>query len=115
MTTDSYQQGNFFHFLEPSQVIFAFYPFVSTHPALAWGLPEDFGNASRWADSLATNMQKDGIALVVHQGKWEEEEFDQARKAYPLELVARKDVTCPFYPLPHPACASLYRLSSSAV
>lgn len=113
--TDSYRQGNFFHCLEPSQVIFAFYPFVSAHPALAWGLPSDLGDAARWAESLVMNLQKEGIALVVHQGKWEEEEFDEARKAFPLELVARKDVTCPFYPLPHPACASLYRLSSSAV
>lgn len=111
--SDSFGAGDFFQHLDPCQAIFAFYPFVSEHPALAWGLPAEVGNAHAWARSIAANLTDDGIALVVHQGKWEEEEFDAVRANVSLTLVDRKEVNCPFYPLPHPACASLYRLSTS--
>ncbi len=112
-SSDAYLAGNFFHHQDPSQVILSFYPFVSEHPALAWGLPADVGDARAWAQAFVTNLQKEGVALVVHQGKWEEEEFDAARETLPLTLLDRKEVNCPFYPLPHAACASLYRLSTS--
>jgi hypothetical protein len=104
-----FQPGDFFRWKQPSELIFSFYPFVSPDPALAWGLPSTFGDGKKWAESFAYNLKEDGLLLVVHQGKWEEEEFDECREGQPFELLARKEVPCPFYPLPHPACASLYR------
>jgi hypothetical protein len=108
---DRYEAGNFFESLAKANTLFAFYPFVSEHPALAWGLPADLGNPKRWVEAICSSLNEEGVALLVHQGPWEQEEFDLARNGYPLTLIERKEVNCPFYPLPHPACASLYRLS----
>ena len=112
-----YFGADFFHYRPswPSDLIFAFYPFVSPHPALAWGLPEEFGNPDAWLESIFENLRENGQALVLHQGNWEEEEFDEALKRNPgkLSLLRRERLICPFYPELHPSFASLYtRLSS---
>lgn len=107
---DSFTAGDFFTWAEaPADVILSFYPFVSPDPALAWGIPAEFGDGRKWAEAYVRNLPRGGLVLVVHQGTWEEEEFDQARKGFSLEIVWRSRVDCPFYPLPHPACASVYR------
>jgi hypothetical protein len=107
---DQYLAGDFFlRDKKPADLILSFYPFVSPDPALAWGIPAEFGDGKKWAEAYVDNLQRGGIVLVVHQGTWEEEEFDRARKGKPLEIIWRSRVDCPFYPLPHPACASVYR------
>jgi hypothetical protein len=106
---DRYEARDFFRWGDPAYLVFCFYPFVSANPALAWGLPKEFGKPAEWVRAFERNLLVGGHLLVVHQGKWEEEAFDEARVGSTLELVKRTDVDCPFYPLPHPACASLYR------
>jgi len=107
---DDYLAGDFFlRDQSPADLILSFYPFVSPDPALAWGIPAEFGDAKKWVDAYVHNLQRGGLVLTVHQGTWEEEEFDRARKDAPLEIIWRSRVDCPFYPLPHPACASVYR------
>lgn len=110
----SFVADDFFEWDEACDLIFAFYPFVSPHPSLAWGLPKEFGDANRWVAGLEKTLSPGGHALVVHQGPWEQEEFDQAlrlaiRRGANLERIHQQDVNCPFYPLPYPAIASLYR------
>ena len=103
---------NFFTWKEPVDVLFAFYPFVSPHPAISWGLPMELGSAGAWVEALIRSVKPDGFALVVHQGEWEEQEFDNAMPfgAFRLQILQRKTLNCPFYPLPHPAQATLYQL-----
>lgn len=108
-SADRYLQADFFEWNESADLICCFYPFVSKHPALAWGLPARYGNAKPWIESFRRNLRPGGLLLVVHQGKWEEEDFDEARTGYPLKLVQREVFELPFYPLPYPACASVYR------
>jgi hypothetical protein len=107
-----YRSGDIFQIDEQYDLFLAFYPFVSPHPALAWGLPMEFGSAKRWVEGLMRNVKPEGYALVVQQGSWEEQEFDTAMPfgAFRLQLVERKIVDCPFYPLPHPAHGSVYQL-----
>lgn len=91
------------------RVVTIFYPFVSPHPALAWGLPARYGNARHWLQSVAHLLNNEDLLVVVHQGEWEQEEWDEARVAFPyLSLVARKAVDCPFYPTPYATWTSLY-------
>jgi len=106
---DDYLAGDFFQLNRSVDLILSFYPFVSPDPALAWGIPAEYGDGKKWTDAYVRNLQPGGIVLTVHQGPWEEEEFDRARKGSPLEILWRSRVDCPFYPLPHPACASVYR------
>ena len=103
-----YLEEDFFSWQESCDLICCFYPFVSRHPALAWGLPASFGNPEPWVRGFVQNLRPDGLLLVVHQGGWEEEEFDAARAGYPLELLQRESFSASFYPLPFPACASVY-------
>ena len=105
--------ADFFSWQEPMDFVSAFFPFVSPHPALAWGLPARFGNARLWVAAISRNLKPGGLALVIHQGAWEEEEFDAALPyAEPkLRLLTRLELNCPFYPLPHPMRASLYASS----
>lgn len=104
-----YRAGDFFRWHEPADLVIAFYPFVSANPALAWGLPKEFGRPEPWIASFRRNLKPGGTLVVVHQGEWEQEAFDEARRGKTLELVKREDLTCPFYPLPYPACGSVYR------
>ncbi|HEY8278019.1 MAG TPA: hypothetical protein VIH99_00255 [Bdellovibrionota bacterium] len=106
---DRYREADFFSWDRPSDIICCFYPFVSAHPALAWGLPAWLGDADAWVRSFTRNLRAGGLLLVVHQGEWEEEEFDRARDASGLRLLQRESLECTFYPLPHPACVSVYR------
>lgn len=94
---------------------FAFFPFVSPHPALAWGLPAELGAPDAWLSTLHRSLLPGAYAFVLHQGRWEEEEFDEARERLPglLELVDRKRLICPFFPMNHPPHASLYRTKPS--
>ncbi len=107
---DRYLDADFFSWQESADLICCFYPFVSTHPALAWGLPARFGDGKPWIKGFVRNLRPGGLLLTVHQGDWEEEDFDKARAGQPLRLLDRKTFDLPYYPLPHPACASVYRL-----
>lgn len=108
-SADRYLEGDFFEWREPADLICCFYPFVSLHPALAWGLPARFGHAKPWVESFVRNLRPGGLLLVVHQGEWEESDFDEARAGSGLRLLGREALSGAFYPLPHPACASVYR------
>jgi hypothetical protein len=108
-SADRYLDADFFGWQESADLICCFYPFVSTHPALAWGLPAKFGDSKPWIEGFIRNLRPGGLLLVVHQGEWEEEDFDKAREGKPLRLLHREAFELPFYPLPHPACASVYR------
>lgn len=107
-----YFAQDFFAWNKPADLILSFYPFVSEHPTLAWGLPVDFADGKKWAEAYVKNLNPNGHLLVVHQGKWEEDIFDENRKGLPLAIVKRTVLDCPFYPLPHPAHATLYRLEN---
>jgi len=107
-SADRYLAADFFEWQEPADLICCFYPFVSVHPALAWGLPARYGNGEPWIDGFVRNLRPGGLLLTVHQGEWEEEDFDRARVGKPLRLLQREVFEIPFYPLPHPACASVY-------
>ncbi len=102
---DRYFDADFFRWRESADLICCFYPFVSTHPALAWGIPAAFGNPVPWLEGFTRNLKSGGLLLVVHQGEWEEEDFDAARGKYPQ----REELESGFYPLPYPACVSVYR------
>ncbi len=114
--TAHYQAGDFFHWQGGYDLLLCFYPFVSLYPALAWGLPARYGSAASWIESILRTLKVGGEALLVHQGPWEEESFDEARAALepPLRLLRREVLTCPFYAHPYPVCASLYRREASA-
>lgn len=107
----TYEEGDFFKWNKRYELIICFYPFVSTNPALAWGLPANLGNPLLWIHALEKNLTPGALALLVHQGDWEEETFDEVRKKIPnqLELVERKILNCPFYQNKYPAHASLYQ------
>jgi hypothetical protein len=107
---DRYLEGDFFQWNEGADLILCFFPFVSFYPALAWGLPAELGDARPWLASVERCLQPGGLFLVMHQGEWEEEEFDKARECSRLSLVHRETLNCPFYPQPHPSCVSVYRL-----
>jgi hypothetical protein len=109
VSADRYLHFNFFDWFEYADLICCFYPFVSTHPALAWGIPATFGNPKPWIESFTRNLRPGGLLLVVHQGDWEEEDFDAARAGFPLRLLQRETLESGFYPLPYPACVSVYR------
>jgi hypothetical protein len=108
-SADRYLDADFFRWDEAADLVCCFYPFVSAPPALAWGLPARFGNPKPWVGSFCRNLRPDGLLLVVHQGDWEEEDFDSARAGCPLRLVQRETFERAFYPLPYPACVSVYR------
>jgi hypothetical protein len=93
-----------------AQAIFCFYPFVSVEPALAWGLPAHFASAEKWIESFQRNLEVGGTLLLVHQGEWEEKDFDRAREKLhsTLQLTERKILECPFFKTAHPMCASVY-------
>ncbi len=106
---DRYVEGDYFLWNDPVDLICCFYPFVSINPALAWGLPSYFGNPKPWILSFRRNMKPGALLVLVHQGAWEEEEFDKARHDSGLLLLERAHLDCDFYPLPHPACVSVYQ------
>lgn len=106
---DRYLEADFFRWHEHVDLICCFYPFVSTHPALAWGIPAPFGNPEPWLRGFTRNLRPGGLLLVVHQGEWEEDDFDAVRVAYPLRLLQREELESGFFPLPYPACVSVYR------
>lgn len=100
---------DFFKFYRPSEVIVCFYPFVSAAPALAWGLPATIAGAEKWIAAFERNLNPGGYVFVVHQGPWEEQDFDEARKGSHLQLVRRHELKCPFFSTKHPAHGSLYQ------
>jgi hypothetical protein len=105
-----YEAADFFNWEGKANVIFCFYPFVSVIPALAWGLPAQFASAEKWINSFERVLDPGGTLLVVHQGPWEEEDFDNARKNMASQLFLKKRMTldCPFFKTAHPMCASVY-------
>jgi len=105
----SFLAEDFFKFQKMSDLILCFYPFVSQGPALAWGIPAHYASAELWIRSFLRNLKPEGYVLVVHQGDWEEYDFDQARRGKPLELVKRAELICPFFKTKYPARFSLYK------
>ncbi len=101
--------SDFFKWHSPAEVIVCFYPFVSAAPALAWGLPASVAGADQWIRAFENNLKPSGYVLVVHQGDWEEADFDKARENSKIHLVHRKELVCPFFSTKHPARASLYQ------
>jgi hypothetical protein len=100
--------GNFFEYTNPVDLIICFYPFVSAAPALAWGLPAHYASAENWIDSFIRNVKPMGHVFVVHQGEWEESDFDHAREGKGLKLIKREELKCPFFSTKYPARGSLY-------
>lgn len=106
-----YVGADFFKFNLKSDLIICFYPFVSPEPALAWGLPARFANAESWITSFIRNLKNEGYAFVVHQGDWEQVDFDKAVSKYPaLILKKRMVLSCPFFKTKYPAYGSIYQL-----
>jgi hypothetical protein len=110
----TYEAADFFKWNGKANVIFCFYPFVSVNPALAWGLPAKFASAEKWIESFERVLEPEGTLLVVHQGPWEEADFDEARKSLnsPLILKKRAVLECPFFKTAHPMCVSVYTKKS---
>ena len=108
-SADRYIGADFFRWEEVVDLVCCFYPFVSTDPALAWGLPARFGDPKPLVQSFLRNLRADALLLVVHQGEWEEEDFDRAREGLGLRLLQRETIAGGFYALPYPACVSVYR------
>lgn len=107
-----FHSGDFFTIDFPHQfdAILCFYPFVSPHPALAWGLPYEFGDASKWIQAIKKNLKKSGLAIVVHQGDWEEEEFQGALLSTksPLTRIFSAEFQEIFEPHLHSSRISVY-------
>ncbi|MGZ3710125.1 MAG: hypothetical protein ACXVBE_00135, partial [Bdellovibrionota bacterium] len=106
---DRFLAGDFFKSNLSADCILSFYPFVSAIPALVWGLPAEFGSAEKWVEGFLRSLRPGGILLVVHQGEWEEREFDLARADSALELLKRVKADAKILPLVHPPCLSVYR------
>lgn len=107
----SYVAADFFAYNKTAHGVFCFFPFVSTAPALRWGLPARFANADLWVKSFLRCIRPGGFVLVVHQGPEEQQIFDEARKSSTNELclVERHVLSCPFLPPKIPSYVSLYR------
>ena len=105
----SYLAGDFFTHQSSYDLVLCFYPFVSPHPSLAWGLSAELGSAQKWRTSLERCVKPGGLVLLVHQGEWEQETFDEVRDAETLQLLARKVIQPPFESFPYPPHVSLYR------
>lgn len=103
--------ADFFKYLNPSDLIICFYPFVSAEPALAWGLPAHVASAEKWIQAFQKNLKPNGTVLVIHQGDWEQNVFDEAREKYHLQIIKRQVLDCPFFKMKYPVCATLYSTS----
>jgi hypothetical protein len=103
---------DFFKYESQSEVIVCFYPFVSAAPALAWGLPASMSGPELWIKAFERNLKPKGYVFVVHQGDWEEADFDAAREKSTLKLIRRKELKCPFFSTKYPAHGSLYQKST---
>lgn len=101
--------ADFFKSQERADLIVCFYPFVSKAPALAWGIPAIYASADKWIDSFLNNLKPQGYVLVVHQGDWEQKDFDEARAHRSLKLLKREELVCPFFKTKYPAHFSLYQ------
>jgi hypothetical protein len=108
-----YEAGDVFRLKGAYDFIFAFYPFVSPDPALAWGLPANYGNAEKWLLTFERLLKPGGFVLVVHQGDWEEQEFDAIRLRpshdQKWDLIRRKAEQCPFFSMTYCPHISLYQ------
>lgn len=107
---DDYVVADFFKYQKTAQGIFCFFPFVSEHPALRWGLPARFADGQKWLQGFLKCLAPDGFLFVVHQGEGEQEVFDQVRAPFlqDLVLVERYSLSCPFLPPKIPSFVSLY-------
>lgn len=110
--SDRFLAGDFFETALRADCILSFYPFVSVNPALQWGLPAEFGSAEKWVEGFQRALRPGGILFVVHQGEWEEREFDLARQHSALKLLYRAKADARILPLVYPPCLSIYRLGS---
>lgn len=107
----SYLAADFFSYNQKVNGIFCFFPFVSVLPALRWGLPARFANADKWVEGFLRCLQHNGFLYLVHQGRQEQERFDQARSGWSnsLRLLERHELSCPFLPPKVPSMVSLYQ------
>lgn len=74
-----YIAADFFEWNENADLILSFFPFVSNHPALKWGLPVRFASAAQWIQSFERVLRPLGYAVVVHHLAEEQRVFDEAR------------------------------------
>lgn len=108
-----YLAGDYFQHQGVYDLVICFYPFVSASPALAWGLPARFSGAEKWLKAFENSLRSGGYVLVVHQGDWEEADFDKARaRGTHLSLAHRETLQCPFFTTKFPAYGSLYQKST---
>ncbi len=107
-----YAQADYRFLNSANDIIFAFYPFVSKDPTIAWGLPSRYGSAIQFRASVERNLKPGGRAVILHQGDWEQEEFNNALTSGPKNSLERihgpKEISCPFLPTEHPAVLSVY-------
>ena len=87
----TYLRADIFHWMpeEPFHFITAFFPFVSPHPALAWGLPHSWGDPHLWIQALERCLAPEGAVLTSHQGDREEREFAEAIQNSSLQTIFR--------------------------
>lgn len=87
----SYLRANLFHWApeESFDLVTAFFPFVSPHPALAWGLPHSWGDPHLWIRALERCLAPEGAVFTSHQGDWEEREFAEAIQNSSLQTIFR--------------------------
>lgn len=107
-----YAQADYRKIRDKFDVIFCFYPFVSPDPAHAWGIPKNFSSANDFFSSLARCLHTRGIAIVVHQGAWEQKIADDmlSRPNIMLErLSPPMEYRCCYLPTEHSAFISIYR------
>ncbi len=107
---DQYFALDFFTYTQKTSSLICFFPFVTPGPALSWGLPEYFGDADKWLESIERCVHEGGFVFIVHQGLEEEKIFDECRRRRPRSLILqeRHELSCPFWPPKKPSCASLY-------
>lgn len=86
-----YKVENFFHKKNQYDLICAFFPLITTHSTLKWGLPLSFANAKLWAQSIEQSLNINGLAIVAHHTEHEQDQFDRERKPFKkLKLAFRK-------------------------
>ncbi|NUM88830.1 MAG: class I SAM-dependent methyltransferase [Bdellovibrionales bacterium] len=110
MSKGAYVRGNFFEWMPPERfhVITAFFPFVSPHPSLSWGLPFQWGDPVAWIRAIERKLEPGGVALTTHQGEWEEREFLDALDGSALRTLFRKELPGRPTESPHPVRIGLH-------
>ncbi|MEK7263563.1 MAG: hypothetical protein AAB071_03520 [Bacteroidota bacterium] len=70
----SFECGDVMQHRSKYDIISCFLPFVFIEPTLAWGLPEKYFQPQKFIRHLFSLLKKDGILIIVNQGKDENDE-----------------------------------------